>query len=122
MEKRSMVCVACPLGCPIEVELNGAEVTSVTGNTCKRGDAYARSEVTNPTRSLTTTVKLNGGVLPVVPVKSAKPIPKAMMLEAMKVINKVTLTAPVKIGDVAVKDILGTGVDIVVTNNDRGIK
>ena len=121
--KRSLVCVACPLGCPIEVEMNDAgEVLSVTGNTCKRGDAYARTEVTNPTRSLTTTVRLEGGVLPVVPVKSAKPIPKGLMKSAVKEINKTVLRAPVHIGDVAVKDILGTGVDIVVTNNDPGAK
>lgn len=118
MEKRELTCVACPLGCSITVTLDEAgNVLEVTGNTCKRGDAYARTECTSPTRMLTTTVKVEGGKAPVVPVKSANPIPKGMMMDCMEVINKAVIKAPVKIGDVAVKDILGTGVDIVATNN-----
>jgi CxxC motif-containing protein len=121
MENRELVCVACPLGCPITVTFdNDGNVATVTGNTCKRGDAYARAELTNPVRSLTTTVKLVGGNLPVVPVKSSKPVPKDKMFECMKLINEASIKAPVKIGDVVIKDILGSGADIVVTNNDSG--
>lgn len=117
MTKREMVCVSCPMGCAITVELDdNNEVISVTGNTCPRGDKYARQECTHPERMLTSTVKVEGGRLPVVPVKSASPIPKEMLFNAMKEVNKVTLKAPVTFGDVAVKDILGTGIDIVVTN------
>jgi CxxC motif-containing protein len=117
MTKREMVCVSCPMGCAITVELDdNNEVISVTGNTCPRGDKYARQECTHPERMLTSTVKVEGGRLPVVPVKSASPIPKEMLFDAMKEVNKVTLKAPVTFGDVAVKDILGTGIDIVVTN------
>lgn len=116
--KKSLVCVSCPLGCPIEVEMENGEVISVTGNTCKRGELYARTEMTHPVRSLTSTVKVEGGVHPVVPVKSASPVPKEKMLDCMKVINSVTVKAPVKIGDVIITDILGTGVNIVATNND----
>lgn len=116
--KKNLVCVSCPLGCPIEVEMENGEVISVTGNTCKRGDLYARTEMTHPVRSLTSTVKVEGGVHPVVPVKSASPVPKEKMLDCMKVINSVTVKAPVKIGDVVIADILGTGVNIVATNND----
>lgn len=117
MTKREMVCVSCPMGCAITVELDdNNEVISVTGNTCPRGDKYARQECTYPERMLTSTVKVEGGRLPVVPVKSASPIPKEMLFDAMKEVNKVTLKAPVTFGDVAVKDILGTGIDIVVTN------
>ncbi|MBE6815430.1 MAG: DUF1667 domain-containing protein [Ruminococcaceae bacterium] len=118
--KKNLICVSCPLGCPIEVEIENGEILSVTGNTCKRGDAYARAELTNPVRSLTTTVKLVDGNLPVVPVKSSKPVPKDKMFECMKLINEATIKAPVKIGDVVIKDILGSGADIVVTNNDNG--
>ena len=115
--KKNLTCVACPLGCSITVELDDAgNILSVTGNTCKRGDAYARTEMTNPTRSLTSTVKVNGGAHPVVPVKSAAPVPKSMLFDCMKEINQVTLQAPVKIGQVVIKNILGTGVDIVTTN------
>lgn len=116
--KKSLVCVSCPLGCPIEVEMENGEVISVTGNTCKRGELYARTEMTHPVRSLTSTVKVEGGIHPVVPVKSASPVPKEKMLDCMKVINSVTVKAPVKIGDVVITDILGTGVNIVATNND----
>ena len=117
MTKREMVCVSCPMGCAITVELDdNNEVISVTGNTCPRGDKYARQECTHHERMLTSTVKVEGGRLPVVPVKSASPIPKEMLFDAMKEVNKVTLKAPVTFGDVAVKDILGTGIDIVVTN------
>lgn len=115
--KKNLTCVACPLGCSITVELDDAgNILSVTGNTCKRGDAYARTEMTNPTRSLTSTVKVSGGAHPVVPVKSAAPVPKFMLFDCMKEINQVTLQAPVKIGQVVIHNILGTGVDIVTTN------
>ena len=115
--KKNLTCVACPLGCSITVELDDAgNILSVTGNTCKRGDAYARTEMNNPTRSLTSTVKVSGGAHPVVPVKSAAPVPKSMLFDCMKEINQVTLQAPVKIGQVVIQNILGTGVDIVTTN------
>ncbi|MBQ6021475.1 MAG: DUF1667 domain-containing protein [Clostridia bacterium] len=116
--KRDLICVACPLGCPITVEYEGTEVFSVTGNTCKRGDAYARTEVVNPTRSLATSVKVNGGVHPVVPVRSSQPVPKSMMFDCMKVINAASVDAPVRIGQVIIPNILDTGADIIATNND----
>lgn len=117
MEKRNLICVACPLGCPITVTIDdNGNVTDVTGNTCKRGDTYAHTEVTNPTRMLTTTVRVEGGKSYVVPVKSATPIPKEMMFECMEVVNKATIKAPVKIGDIVIENILGTGVDIIATN------
>ena len=119
--KKSLVCVSCPLGCSIEVEIENGEVTAVTGNTCKRGDAYARSEITNPVRSLTTSVKVENGMYAVVSVKSAGPVPKNKMLDCMKEINAVSVKAPVKIGDVVIENILGLGVDIVATNCDPGM-
>ncbi len=115
--KRNLICISCPIGCPIEVELNDAgEVVSVTGNTCPRGDTYARAEVTHPERSLTSTVRVTGGKAYIVPVKSSRAIPKELLFSAMKEINKASLEAPVHIGDVAIKDLLGTGIDIVATN------
>ncbi len=116
--KRELTCVACPLGCTVTVEYTDSDVISVTGNTCKRGETYAKTEITNPTRSLTSTVRVNGGVLPVVPVKSNKPVPKSMMFDCMKEINSVCVDAPVEIGQVIIENILGTGVDIVATNID----
>lgn len=117
MEKRELICVSCPIGCAITVELDdNGEVLSVTGNTCKRGDSYARQECTHPERMLTSTVKVEGGRLPVVPVKSRLPVPKEMLFDCMKEINKITVKAPVHIGDVVLSNILDTGVDIVATN------
>lgn len=116
--KRDLTCVACPLGCQITVEYEGTEVFSVTGNTCKRGDAYARTEIVNPTRNIASTVKVVGGVHPVVPVKTSAPIPKTMIFDCMKEINAACLNAPVSIGQVVIPNVLGTGVDIVATNVD----
>ena len=70
METRDLTCIGCPLGCSLVVTMENNEVTSVTGNTCPRGDAYARKEVTNPTRIVTSTVRVNGGILPMVSCKT----------------------------------------------------
>lgn len=117
---RSLICTSCPIGCPITVELteDGKDVISVKGNSCKRGDIYARAECTHPERMVCSTVKVNGGRLPVVPVKTSAPIPKEKIFEVMKEINKVSVKAPVNIGDIVLKNILKLGVDIVATNND----
>ena len=117
--QKNLICIACPRGCYVTVDLDDAgEIVAVSGHSCKRGETYARTEMTNPTRSLTTTVKVEGGVHPVVPVKSAAPVPKGLLFDCMKEINKVTVKAPVQIGDVVIRNILGTGVDIVATNID----
>ena len=118
MKTKELICVSCPIGCAVTVTLDdNNEVVSVTGNTCKRGDSYARQEGTHPERILTSTVKVTGSRLPVVPVKSAKPVPKELLLDCMQEINRVTVQAPVHIGDVVLSNILNTGVDIVATNN-----
>ncbi|MBQ6267446.1 MAG: DUF1667 domain-containing protein [Clostridia bacterium] len=116
--QKNIICVACPMGCGITVELSDSgEILSVTGNTCKRGDAYARTECTNPVRSLATTVRVTGGVHNVVPCKSAGALPKGKIMDCMAVINAVDIQAPVALGDVLIPDILGTGIDIVATNH-----
>ena len=114
---RDMICVSCPIGCPLHVELDeNGKVLSVSGNTCKRGEKYAIDECTNPVRMLTSTIRVNGGKLPVVPVKTAKPIPKDKMFECMKAINNEVVDAPVKLGDVLISDVCDTGVDVIATN------
>lgn len=118
MAERNMTCVACPLGCQLTVTLDGATVLSVRGNTCKRGDAYARTEISCPTRSLTSTVKCEGGLHSVVPVKSSVPVPKDKLLACMEVINSVSVMAPVTIGQVIIQNILGTEANIIATNNN----
>ena len=117
MEKRELICIGCPMGCPLTVEMNGTEVVSVTGNTCPRGDAYARKEVTNPTRIVTSTVKVEGGKVDMVAVKTKEDIPKGKIFECVKALKGITVKAPVHIGDVILKDVAGTGVDIIATKN-----
>lgn len=114
---RELTCIGCPLGCSITVTMNGTDVVSVTGNTCPRGDAYARKEVTNPTRIVTSTVRVEGGISPMVNVKTSSDIPKAKIFECTSALKNVVVTAPVKIGDVVLSNVAGTGVDVVAAKN-----
>ena len=114
---RELTCIGCPLGCSITVTMNDTDVVSVTGNTCPRGDAYARKEVTNPTRIVTSTVRVQGGVSPMVNVKTASDIPKSKIFDCANALRDVVITAPVKIGDVVLSDVAGTGVDVVAAKN-----
>lgn len=117
MSTRELTCIGCPLGCSLSVTLENGEVTAVTGNTCPRGDAYARKEVTNPTRIVTTTVRVKNGVSPMVNVKTASDIPKDKIFDCVAALKDVVVTAPVAIGDVVLADVAGTGVDIVAAKN-----
>lgn len=114
---RELTCIGCPLGCSITVTMNNTDVVSVTGNTCPRGDAYARKEVTNPTRIVTSTVRVQGGVSPMVNVKTASDIPKSKIFDCANALRDVVIIAPVKIGDVVLSDVAGTGVDVVAAKN-----
>ena len=117
MEEKNLICIGCPMGCPLTVTMEAGEVISVTGNTCKRGDIYARKEVTNPTRIVTSTVRVTGGDADMVSVKTKEDIPKGKIFECVKALKTVEVPAPVHIGDVLLKDVAGTGVDIVATKN-----
>ncbi len=117
MEEKNLICINCPLGCPLTVALEGGEVKTVAGNTCPRGDAYARKELTNPTRIVTSTVKVKGGKLAMASVKTAADIPKGKIFDCVKAIRNIELEAPVAIGQVVLADVCGTGVDIVATKN-----
>ncbi|MEG1292991.1 MAG: DUF1667 domain-containing protein [Clostridium sp.] len=115
MEKRELICIGCPLGCVVTVEMDGSEIKSITGNTCKRGEDYARKEMTNPTRIVTSTVRVTGGHLDVVSVKTQTDIPKGKIFDCMRALKDVCVKAPVQIGDVIAADIAGTGVNMVAT-------
>lgn len=117
METRELTCIGCPMGCPLTVELNQKEVVSVTGNTCKRGEVYAKKEVTNPTRIVTSSVMVEGGNLAAVSVKTKEDIPKEKIFDCMKALKGVKVQDPVHIGDVIVKNVADTGVDMVATKN-----
>lgn len=113
MEKRNLICIGCPMGCPLTVELSGGEVRSVTGNTCKRGAVYGAKEVTNPTRIVTTTVRVLGGTGPVVPVKTAADVPKQKVQECVRLLKSLTVQAPVQLHQVILDNVAGTGVNVV---------
>ena len=97
--------------------MEAGEVVSVEGNTCKRGDDYARKEVTNPTRIVTSTVMVEGGADVTVSVKTRSDIPKGKIFDSVKALKGVTVKAPVKIGDVIVENVAETGVDMIATAN-----
>ena len=117
-QTKELICINCPLGCPLVVTLSDGEVVSVTGNTCKRGEIYGRKEVTNPTRIVTTTVPVDGSDTErMVSVKTAHDIPKDKIFGIMEQLRRVRATAPVAIGDVIVRDVCGTGVDVIATKS-----
>ena len=115
METKQIICTCCPMGCHMDVTLENGKVESVVGNTCKRGYNYAIDECTDPRRTLTSSVRLKDGRM--LSVKTAAAIPFGKMFEAMEALSKVTPKAPVKIGDVIVKDLCGTGIAVVATRN-----
>ena len=116
---RELTCIVCPRGCALNVEYEVVEdkinILSVTGNGCKRGISYAEAECIAPVRTLTTTVRTTEGR--VVAVKTASPIPKEKMMEAMNVLARVRVSEPVRIGDTILEDLLATGVKVVATSN-----
>ena len=95
------------MGCPLVVTMDGGDVVSVTGNTCKRGEIYGRKEVTNPTRIVTSTVRVSGGSIDMVSVKTKEDIPKGKIFDCVKALKTVEVSASVHIGDVIMKDVDG---------------
>ena len=121
METKELTCIGCPMGCLLTVTLDGGEVKEVKGNTCAKGDIYARKEVVNPTRIVTSTIKILGGDKERISVKTANDIPKSKIFDVMKEIDAAEAKAPCKIGDVLVKDVAGTGVDVIATRNVEAV-
>ena len=115
--KKNMTCIICPMGCSLDITFDeeNKKVIKVTDNGCLRGPKYAEKELINPTRTLTSTIKVTAGTLPVVPVKSRGELPRDSLLQYMEVIRRAVAQAPIKIGDVLLQDILGSGVDIVAS-------
>ena len=112
--ERLLTCIVCPRGCNLSIDIQDGKVVSVCGNACPRGVKYAEDECTHPRRTVTSTVRCEGGGL--VAVKTSETIPKELVFECMKVINSLTATADVSVGDVILEDVLGTGVSIVATS------
>lgn len=112
---KELVCIVCPKGCRLHVDdENGF---TVTGNSCPRGAEYGKNEIQNPTRVLTSTVRLSGGAYRRCPVKTEKAVPKGKLLDIMKELNHVEVASPVSIGQVVLTNVAGTGVNVVVTKS-----
>ena len=117
MEIKKLTCINCPVGCSLKVELDGENVICVSGNTCRRGEIYARKEVTNPTRIVTSTVKVVNGTSGTVSVKTKEDIPKEKIFACVQALRGIEVQAPVHIGDVILENVAGTGGDIVATRD-----
>ena len=114
MKTRELTCIVCPRGCALTVTLaDDGSVTEVKGNICPRGKTYALDECTNPKRVVTTTVRCDDGS--VMAVKTETSVPKSLVFEVMKVINRTVISSGAAIGDVIIEDVAGSGVRVVVT-------
>ena len=112
---KKMTCIECPKGCTLSVDIENCEVKNVTGAKCPRGVAYAVSEVQNPVRILTATVKAIGLNLKLIPVRTNKPIPKKDIIRAAEEIGKMNIDRPIKAGDAIIENFLGLGVKLLAT-------
>ena len=110
-----MICIGCPIGCKLHVEIKYENVL-VSGNTCKKGEEFAKNEIINPTRSLTTTVRTIFNDMPFLPVRTDGEIPKGRIFDAMKILNKVLVDYKVKCGDIIVENILESGCNVIATS------
>ena len=115
--KKNMTCITCPIGCYLTVDIENGEVASVTGNTCKRGIQYAKTECTNPVRVITTTVKIQSKTHRVIPVKTEKAVPKEKLFDCLKAMKNIEVQAPIHIGEIIIPNICETGINLVATRN-----
>ncbi len=119
MQKKEMICIVCPLGCQLEVaeDSRAEKGYKVDGNRCKRGTEYGIKEMSDPTRVVTSTVRLKGAYLRRLPVRSDGPVPKKLVFECMKRIAEAEVQAPVRMGDVIIENILDTGINIIASKS-----
>ena len=115
MEMIRKICICCPAGCHLEILRDDKGIT-VSGHTCKRGEEYARQELSDPRRIVTAVVLAKGGKRVCVPVKTSEPLPKALIPELLKELSSLRVALPVEIGDVIIKDFRSTGIDIVASS------
>ncbi|MBQ8038707.1 MAG: DUF1667 domain-containing protein [Lachnospiraceae bacterium] len=114
--KKEFTCICCPLGCQITVTEENGRIM-VTGNNCPKGEKYVKDELTNPTRMVTSMVEVTGGDIPVVSVKTKEAIPKDKIKGCILALKGVRVSAPVKIGDVILDNVAGTGIPVIATKN-----
>lgn len=109
-----IICITCPKGCTLDVTREGQTVIKVSAG-CKRGKEYVQRELTDPRRMVATTVRVRGGVHPLLPVATAAPFPKPRIFELMDALRALELPAPVQNGQMVLENALGTGIDIIAS-------
>lgn len=114
---KKLICIECPKGCALDVDIENCRVVKVTGHQCPKGEKYAVSEIEDPRRILTLTVLTEGFSLKLLPVRTDQPIPKSRINDAMKTIKKLRITERVKTGDIIAKDFLGLGSNLIATRD-----
>ncbi len=118
MKETQMTCIICPVGCALKVTLDdNGKFVSVKGNRCPKGEIYAKDEVEDPKRVLTSSVKVVNGKMPLVSVKTDRSIPKRLIGEAMKAIKSTSVDAPVKVEDIIIENFLNTGANLIATRS-----
>lgn len=117
VEKRTLICVSCPVGCELTVTLDAGQIVEVEGNTCKLGIDYAEQEIFDPRRMVASTVKVKNGFHPLVPVYTENPVPKPKIMDVLAEIRKVEIEAPVKINDVVIENVVDTGINVIASRN-----
>jgi len=116
-ENKRFTCVICPTGCQVDVETENGAILSMQGNQCPKAEEFIAQELIEPMRTLTSTVRIIGAKWDMLPVRTDKPVPKRLFFEVMRELAAVELQAPVNVGDVIIKDIQGTGADLIATRN-----
>ena len=114
-EQREFICVTCPVGCSIDTLVEGQELIEIRGQACQRGVAFVHEELTAPRRMLTTTVRVRGGRLPLVPVRTSEPLPKDLIFDLVRALRKIELIAPVAEHQLVLKNVLGTQVNVITS-------
>ena len=120
--EKNITCVVCPIGCKILVKIDGTQLEIVEGNKCKRGIEYVKNEAFDPRRMLTTSVLVNEGEWPLVSVKSSKPVPKEKFFSILKEIKRTVVNAPVKSGQIIIKNTANADINIVATKTVKNKK
>jgi CxxC motif-containing protein len=119
--ERKFICIRCPQGCEITTTLDGhGVITELTGNSCKLGPEYVKQEISDPRRTLTTTVMVDGGSHPLCPVWTEKPVPKDRVLELAALLRGIKLKAPVELNQIVLANALGTGINVIASRGIHG--
>jgi len=116
-ETTKLICITCPTGCNLDVTHDGETIIEVDGNTCKRGLDYAKQELTDPRRMVTTTVRVKGGLHPLLPVYTSAPIPKPRIFDLLREIRQVEIEAPVTMGHVILSNVVDTDVNVLASRD-----